>query len=108
MPLGPQYSAMQSLHYVRVNVVWPSMICCKYISNAINITICNGRLLVTCTNNWFATTTNKNIGSYLLVTMRLSVQQDKSQVKNVTIGYVEHFDANASLNLSHQPVHLTN
>jgi len=27
-PLGPQYGAMQSLHYVQVNAVWPSMIEC--------------------------------------------------------------------------------
>jgi hypothetical protein len=37
-----------------------------------------------------------------------SVQQDKTQVKNVTAGYVEHFDANASRNLSHWPVHIMN
>ncbi len=42
------------------------------------------------------------------VTVRLPVQQDKTQVKIVTAGYVERFDANASLNLSHQPVHITN
>ncbi len=34
MPLGPQYGAMHSLHYVRVDAVWPSMI--KHINNLIS------------------------------------------------------------------------
>ncbi len=40
------------------------------------------------------------IGKYILVTAGLSVQQNKVKVKHVSTGYVEHFNANASLHLS--------
>jgi len=54
------------------------------------------------------TTMNWIIGKYILVTVGLSVQQNKAEVKNVSTGYVEHFNANASLHLSDRNIHILN
>ena len=48
------------------------------------------------------------IGKYILVTVRLSVQQNKMEVKPVSAGYIEHFNANASLHLSDRTIHILN
>ncbi len=63
---------------------------------------------ITRTNQWFPTTTNWIEGKYILVTVRLSVQQNQTQVKNVSAGYIEHFNANASLHLSDRTIHILN